>query len=159
MKKCEIIPGSPAWEDVCRKCGVCCLVKYIDACGNIFLTRVACDNMDLATGKCTCYSADVEKRGTAKSGCVAHNGGVLNLQSLKNDYLVPGCCAYVQRFVGKNRLRTPDIRKLNLVHEHDVINSDHPELSEYIIPDSWRQFKYNPHINKNPAMILRQKEK
>ncbi len=153
MVKNEIIPGSPAWEEVCRKCGLCCLVKYIDTDGNVFLTRVACDNLDLETGKCKCYCSDVGRRGTGVAGCKAHNGGELNFESLKNDYLVPGCCAYVQRFVLKNRLPVPDIRSLDLVHEQDVASYGRP-LSEYVIGDSWSQFKYNPHVNKILAANL-----
>ncbi len=155
MAKKDIIPGSPQWESVCRQCGLCCLVKYGDKDGNVYLTNVACDNMDLKTGKCSCYSSKVAERGDNESGCLAHNGGKLDMESLKNDYLVPANCAYVQKFVGPNKFKPIDIRTLDLVHEKDVQES----LKEHLMKGTWKLFKYNPHVNERIRDAFKDKKK
>lgn len=140
----NIVPGTPAWENICQQCGLCCLVKYDDGCGNVYMTRVACENLDIKTKKCKCYAADYDLRGNADAGCFARDGGRLNYESLRNDYLVPGFCPYVQRFVAPSRLRRPDLTGVVLVPESQCVG----DLADYVIPDSWKQFRYNPHINK-----------
>ena len=144
--KCDerILPSSPAWEVVCQQCGLCCLVKYIDEYGDFYLTRVACDNLDLQTKKCKCYDSKVENRGDLKTGCAAHNGRRLDYETLHNDYLVPACCPYVKRFVGPNRMKQPNLSGVDLIYESDIDGT----LHDYILADSWRLFKYNPHVNK-----------
>lgn len=150
MSDSNIIPGTPQWEKICQQCGLCCLVKYADAAGNFYLTRVMCDHMNPETGKCDCYSTDVARRGDEQTGCRAHNGSVLNLDTLRNDYVVPGCCPYVKKFVGQNRLKLPKIQYNQLIRERDMVGN----IQDYIIADSWRLFKYNPHVNKRMRELL-----
>ena len=43
------------WEALCDGCGKCCYRKYIDGEGKyerLYYTRIACNLLDLETGKC-----------------------------------------------------------------------------------------------------------
>ncbi|MBQ8012824.1 MAG: YcgN family cysteine cluster protein [Treponema sp.] len=83
------------WESLCDGCGRCCYRKYITGYGKrekIHYTRVACDLMDLKTGKCR----DYENRFKIIKDC---------LQLTKNnvsqfDWL-PETCAYRLVYEGK----------------------------------------------------------
>ena len=133
------------WEDVCIQCGLCCLIKQCTAKGEVFLTRVLCDHLDKDTRKCGCYSADYDQRDALDGGCVANNGARVNMYTLKNDYVVPGCCPYVKKFVGENNLAMPDIDFSGYIHEKDMAAGD--SLGNHIIPGSENLFEYNPLLN------------
>ncbi len=48
------------WEAVCDNCGICCFRKYLEGHRKntkLYYTRIACDNLDLDTGLCTCYQS------------------------------------------------------------------------------------------------------
>lgn len=149
MTKQNIIPGSQQWEDICARCGLCCLVKCVDDLGRIWLTDIRCDMLDPKNGNCLCYSSDFEKRDNGCDSCAEHNGGILNYESLHNDYLVPGCCAYVQKFgdfnLVKKCAKRPDIDLRKTVAESSVAPED---IKSHIIPGSNKYFKYNPQVNK-----------
>ena len=47
------------WEALCDGCGKCCYRKYIQGRGKrqkLYYTRIACNLLDLETGKCGNYS-------------------------------------------------------------------------------------------------------
>ena len=145
----KIIPGTPQWENICLRCGLCCLVKYVDNLGAVHLTNIRCDMLDAKTGNCKCYSADVNKRDNGIDTCLNHNGASLHWGTLYNDYVVPGCCAYVQQF-GKHELvkkcaNKPDINLEDTIPESEVPQS---EYSKHVIPGSKKYFKYNPEVNR-----------
>ncbi len=140
----NIVPGTPAWENICQRCGLCCLLKCRDGKGNFYMTRVACENLDLETKKCRCYASEFNARGDKISGCLAHNGGRLNLDTLHNDYLVPGFCPYVKKFVAPNNLKRPKLDGVMLISESEYVG----DLADYIIPNTYKLFRYNPHLNK-----------
>ena len=148
MAKRDIIPGSPQWEDICVRCGLCCLVKYRDDLGNTFLTNIRCDMLDPETGNCGCYNADVKNRNSNGDSCAKHNGSTLNFETLHNDYVVPSFCAYVQKFGNHDLLKKcskrPDINLKKTVSEKDVPNE---EIPNHVIPGSNKFFKYNPPVN------------
>lgn len=145
-----------SWEDVCVQCGLCCLVKLHTDTGDVFLTKILCDHLDKETKKCKCYSADFDCRESTDGGCAAHNGSRLDLNTLHNDYIVPGCCPYVKKYVGKNKLKMPIIDLKSCAHESEVQQKD---VHKYIIGDSWKLFKYNPAVNKLLATKGRGKSK
>lgn len=157
----NIEPGTPEWESICEQCGLCCLVKYCDENGFVHLTRLACDNMDLETGKCRCYSVDVEKRGDAECGCVAHNGAKLNYGTLNNDYVVPGFCPYVKKLANAKdkvkRLKRPDLTGIQIVPES--VRKEGESYVPYIIKDTWKFFKYNPHVNQRFVQEMKGKKR
>ena len=147
--KQNIIPGSPQWESICARCGLCCLVKYTDKLGNIYLTNIRCDMLDPENGLCGCYSSDVNSRDNGCDSCLNHNGASLNWETLNNDYVVPSFCAYVQKFSNhdlvKKCAKRPNISLKDTVAENDVGAEG---LAGHIIPGSQKYFKYNPHVNK-----------
>ena len=149
MQKQNIMPGTPEWEDICVRCGLCCLVKYCDNLGRIFLTDIRCDMLDITNGNCKCYSANVNSRDSGNDSCLKHNGSSLNFETLRGDYIVPGFCAYVQKFgdvkLVKKCAKRPDIDLVHTVPESSVPNED---ISKHIIPGSFKYFKYNPQVNK-----------
>ena len=105
--------------------------------------------LDPKTGKCGCYSANVSARTNEQDSCLKHNGSVLNYETLHNDYVVPGCCAYVQKF-GKHELARKCANKPNIKLEDTIPESEVPqsEYSKHIIPGSNKYFKYNPVVNR-----------
>jgi len=146
----EIIPGTPQWENICKQCGLCCLVKYVDDLGNIWLTNIRCDMLDPETGKCKCYSSDMNSREVGADNCRNHNGSALNYHTLFNDYVVPGCCAYVQKFGNRDLVKKcakmPKIKLKDTVPESSVAPED---IKNHIIPGSDKYFRYNPAVNKH----------
>lgn len=122
------------WEALCDGCGRCCYRKYITGYGKrekIHYTRVACDLMDLKTGKCR----DYENRFKIIKDC---------LQLTKNNVAqfdwLPETCAYRLVHEGKP---LPDWHPLisgrkesvgeagiliqNGIHEHEVDECDWDE--------------------------------
>ena len=147
-QKQKILPGTPEWDAVCHMCGLCCLVKTINEYGRVCLTRVRCSQLDIKTHKCRCYSSDVHER-TNDQGfdCFKNGGSPLNLDSLHNDYVVPGFCPYVKKFVGPNKLVYPEIDWENTISENELKPGE--KLQDYIIPGSSQYFRYN---NNNPVL-------
>ena len=145
----DIIPGTPQWESICVRCGLCCLVKYTDRLGNIFLTNIRCDMLNPENGLCGCYSADVKDRQQGCDNCAAHNGSVLNMETLSNDYVVPGFCAYVQKFgnpkLVKKCAKRPNISLKDTIPESEVGEEG---MAGHVIPGSNKYFKYNPDVNQ-----------
>ena len=148
LKMDRPIPGTPEWEDICARCGLCCLVKYVDKLGSVYLTNIRCDMLNL-NGTCKCYSADVAERESSCGGCVENGGSPLNYETLSNSYVVPGFCAYVQKFgapkLVKKCAKRPEIKLEDTVPESEVPADKH---AEHIIVGSKKYFKYNPHVNK-----------
>jgi len=144
----DIVPGTPQWEDICVRCGLCCLVKYIDKLGNVFLTDIRCDMLDVENGNCKCYSSNADERGEGCGSCIENGGSPLNWNTLNNAYVVPGFCAYVQKF-GKHELVKKCAKRPNIDLKQTVAESEVPrdKYSEHIISGSNKYFKYNPHVN------------
>lgn len=156
MKKEYIIPGSLAWESICEQCGLCCLVKVADNFGRIWLTNIRCDMLDAETHKCNCYPKNTAENNSGVPTSVNPNCSFLNYDILRNDYIVPACCAYVQRFcesdLVKKCAKRPDIDWSKTVPESSVPES---ELQDHLLNGSSKYFKYNPHVNK----LYRKKER
>jgi uncharacterized protein len=50
------------WESLCDHCGQCCLVKLQDEeSGEIAVTRIVCEQYDIARRRCSCYSVRCSK--------------------------------------------------------------------------------------------------
>lgn len=144
----QILPGTPKWESICEQCGLCCLVKCCDDFGNIFLTNVRCDMLNPETGKCECYSADMNSRETGMDSCAAHNGSALNMETLTGNYVVPSFCAYVRKLnnshLSRKAAKRPSIDLKQTVPEIQVPLK---EMEKHIIPNSDKYFRYNPSVN------------
>jgi len=150
MLKNNIIEGSSQWENICECCGMCCLLKYIDEFGNVFLTNVRCAALDKDTRKCRCYAADMDSRDNGCENCIALGGTRVTRETLNNDYPVPSFCPYVKKFCknapSKRALHRPNIDWENTISETEMESGDF--LSNHIIPGSNKFFKYNPQVNK-----------
>ena len=142
-----IIPGTSEWESICEQCGFCCLVKVSDTLGRVWLTDIRCDMLDPETRKCKCYPKSASERNSNR-GCVKQNCRFLDMDNLHNDYIVPACCAYVQRFrdsdLVKMCAKCPDIDWSKTVPESSVTES---EIPEHLVPGSYLYFRYNPCVN------------
>lgn len=145
-----IIEGSPEWENICDQCGLCCLVKYCDNFGNIFMTNVRCAALDKDTHKCKCYAPDMDNRDSGCNNCIALGGMCVTRETLNNEYPVPSFCPYVKNFcknhVAKRAKHRPNIDWQNTISETELLVGD--SLSNHIIPGSDKYFRYNPHVNK-----------
>jgi uncharacterized cysteine cluster protein YcgN (CxxCxxCC family) len=54
MIKCESNKHSP-WEDLCKRCGLCCFEKIENERGTIFFTQTPCRYLDVVTRECKVY--------------------------------------------------------------------------------------------------------
>ncbi|HEY6838303.1 MAG TPA: YcgN family cysteine cluster protein [Geobacteraceae bacterium] len=43
------------WEELCKRCGVCCFEKYENERGTIFFTQTPCRYLDVITRQCKIY--------------------------------------------------------------------------------------------------------
>ena len=152
-----IVEGSPEWEEICEQCGICCLMKYCDNLGNVYLTRIRCAALDKDTHKCRSYAADMTDRDKDGFNCSALDGACVTRLTLNNDYTVPSFCPYAQKFcensaIKKSPKNRPIIDWENTVSETEIGMSS---LGKYVISGSNKYFKYNPQINKKIHEIMK----
>ena len=117
------------WEVLCDGCGKCCYRKYIDGEGKyerLYYTRIACNLLDLETGKCGHYL----KRFELEEDCTK-----LTKDNLPEFGWLPTTCAYRLLYEGKplpswhplisgdpESVRKADILIRHGIHECDVID-------------------------------------
>ena len=135
MEKRACNQNNVEWsEDICLRCGVCCLCKLTNKDG-IFLTMVCCDNLDTTTRTCKDYAG----RSCPKMS---------NHEVFNNGYLPPASCAYAKKHICKNKAKTPEIPWDKVITESEM-ESRGDALRDHIIPTSWELFKYlEKRINK-----------
>ena len=145
----RIIEGSPQWEDICEQCGMCCLVKYMDNMGNLFLTNVRCAALDKDSRKCKCYAADMDSRDNGFDNCIDLGGMLVTRETLNNDYPVPSFCPYAQKFcegpLVKKYKKRPNIDWQNTISETEMADGD--ALANHVIPGTKKFFKHLPCVN------------
>ncbi|QEH08859.1 YcgN family cysteine cluster protein [Histophilus somni] len=76
------------WEALCDGCGKCCYRKFIEGRGKrqkLYFTRIACNLLNLETGKCGHY----EKRFRLEKDCTK-----LTKANLPHFSWLPSTCAY-----------------------------------------------------------------
>jgi uncharacterized cysteine cluster protein YcgN (CxxCxxCC family) len=54
MTKCDAKKTSP-WENLCKRCGLCCFEKIENERGTIFFTQTPCRYLDVVTRECKVY--------------------------------------------------------------------------------------------------------
>ncbi|MBN6069570.1 YcgN family cysteine cluster protein [Aggregatibacter actinomycetemcomitans] len=117
------------WEALCDGCGKCCYRKYIDGDGKyerLYYTRIACNLLDLETGKCGQYS----RRFELEEDCTK-----LTKENLSDFDWLPATCSYRLLHEGKplpawhplisgdpNSVKKADILIKYGIHERDVID-------------------------------------
>lgn len=83
------------WEALCDGCGKCCYRKYIEGRGKrqrLYYTRIACNLLDLSSGKCGHYS----QRFQLEADCTK-----LTKKNLAQFSWLPKTCAYRLHYEGK----------------------------------------------------------
>ncbi len=73
------------WEDICRRCGLCCFEKSVDLKGQFRTTRIPCRHLDITTRECRVY----HKRLAVGEGCVK-----LTPEIIRQADWLPADCAY-----------------------------------------------------------------
>ncbi|MFD0965790.1 YcgN family cysteine cluster protein [Seminibacterium arietis] len=117
------------WEALCDGCGKCCYRKFIEGRGKkqrLYFTRIACNLLDLETGKCRNYS----QRFKLESDCTK-----LTIRNLADFKWLPKTCAYRLLYENKplfdwhplisgnfNSVKQAGILIDNGIHEDDVID-------------------------------------
>lgn len=74
-----------SWEDICRRCGLCCFEKSVDKSGRFKTTRIPCQHLDIVSRECRVY----HKRLEVGEGCVK-----LTPQIVSQADWLPESCAY-----------------------------------------------------------------
>ena len=128
-KLCDM--SDEEWESLCDGCGLCCYRKFVTGYGKrekIHLTRIACDLLDLKTGKCSDYC----NRFLKIKECVH-----LTKKNVSKFDWLPKTCAY--RLLHLNQSLPPwhplvsgsseSVKKSGImikngIHESDIGNSD-----------------------------------
>lgn len=117
------------WEALCDSCGKCCYRKYIQGRGRrekLYYTRVACNLLDVNTGRCTNYA----NRFKIETDCTK-----LTKKNLPDFGWLPTTCAYRLIYEGKdlpmwhplisgdpNSVKNAGILIPHGIHEKDVID-------------------------------------
>ena len=102
------------WEALCDGCGKCCYRKYIQGRGKrqkLYYTRIACNLLDVETGKCGNYS----ERFKIETDCTK-----LTKKNLPDFHWLPDTCAYRLLYEGKT---LPEWHPLISGHSDSVISS------------------------------------
>ncbi|KGQ31481.1 hypothetical protein P375_07500 [Gallibacterium genomosp. 2] len=117
------------WEALCDGCGKCCYRKFIEGRGKrqrFYFTRIACDLLDLETGRCQNYS----QRFKLMPDCTK-----LTKKNLPDFTWLPKTCAYRLLYEGKplpewhpllvgnqSEMHKAKVMITNGIHEQDVID-------------------------------------
>lgn len=117
------------WEALCDGCGKCCYRKFIEGRGKrqrLYFTRIACDLLDLETGRCQNYS----QRFKLMPDCTK-----LTKKNLPDFTWLPKNCAYRLLYEGKplpdwhpllvgdqSEMHKAKVMITNGIHEQDVID-------------------------------------
>ena len=97
------------WEQLCDRCGLCCIHKIQNQEGEVFLTDVACKYLEITSVTCQCYY----KRDKNQTLCK-----VLTPNNIKENLSwLPKSCAYRLRYENKS-----------LPHWHPLLSEDSDSL-------------------------------
>jgi uncharacterized cysteine cluster protein YcgN (CxxCxxCC family) len=71
------------WEEICKRCGLCCFEKSVDLRGKFVTTRNPCRHLDVISRECRVY----HKRLEVGEGCVKLTPEIVTTV----DWLPEGC--------------------------------------------------------------------
>jgi len=109
------------WEDICRRCGKCCLIKLEDEeTGDVYYTDVVCRYFDEEKMCCSVY----DKRSELVPTCLK-----LTPNNVDKLSWMPKTCAYRELFE-KSAVKTKTTIKGRVVPETEVKEED---LEDHII--------------------------
>ena len=125
------------WEQICLKCGKCCMCKYSD--GNIIhFSNYMCQFFDIKKGICSCYDDRIE---TAQGECVK-----VNLDLLEHNLeLLPPSCAYRRLYEGRG---LPSYHPLLTGDPNSAIKAKQTVKSLPVISENTREKALNALLRK-----------
>lgn len=74
-----------SWEEICKRCGLCCFEKSVDLKGRFVTTRTPCRHLEITSRECRVY----HKRLEVGEGCVK-----LTPEIVETVDWLPETCAY-----------------------------------------------------------------
>lgn len=87
LKKCSV----SQWEEICKRCGICCLKKIYDPTTGITgYTRLSCENLNTETGQCLKYQKRLREKNCAK----------VDLKLVLEAKEIPASCGYLEFLYG-----------------------------------------------------------
>jgi len=116
------------WEQICMRCGKCCMCKYSDGTV-IHFSNYMCKFFDFKNGLCSCYHNRLEK---TDSGCLKVDVALLE-QHLE---LLPPSCAYRRLYEGRG---LPPYHPLLTGNPNSVIEAEQTVSSLPVISESLRE--------------------
>lgn len=137
LKKSLLDMNDAEWEALCDGCGKCCYRKYIQGRGKrerLYYTRVACNLLDVNTGRCTHYT----ERFKLESDCTK-----LTKKNLPDFGWLPKTCAYRLLYEGKSLFdwhplisQDPQsVQKANVLIAHGIHEKDVIDWFEFVIDE------------------------
>jgi len=132
------------WEQLCDRCGLCCIYKIENQKGEFFLTDVACKYLDIQSISCQSYLDRSKNQSLCK---------VLTPDNIEENLSwLPETCAYRRRF---KKLPLPDwhplISKCSKSLSKAGIDIRNKVISENFLPEiDWEE-----HIVQNDYFFLK----
>jgi len=117
------------WEQLCDRCGLCCIHKIENQDGDIFLTDVACKYLDIQSVRCQCYHKRAHKQRLCRS---------LTPENIEENLnWLPDTCAYRRRFENRPLPSWHPLlsKKLNRVAQTGI-NIRDKVVSEKFVPET-----------------------
>ena len=96
----------PEWDAICKRCGICCLVK-LSMGGGIVYTTLACNHLDLQTKQCTVFKDRLKNQ---------NNCSKLDVEGVIQGELVPASCGYSEFLFGPAKCPA-DVNFQDVKHE------------------------------------------
>ena len=119
------------WDAICKKCGVCCLIKFSIVSNRVFYINRCCQCLNLKNHQCNIYNSRLQER----QGLCSK----VNVDDVIDGKLVPASCGYSEYIFGpaKNPV-TIDWSSVRPISD-DVFNSM-SGMAKFlmIIPNSWK---------------------
>ena len=118
------------WDALCKKCGLCCLIKLSSGFKNVTLyTDFCCEHLNCSTKACKIYKKRIE----AEKG----NCRKANLDIVLNNELLPASCAYVEYvFVAAKYPATVDFSRIQPIKDKDFDEKHIDKVLAHILTDS-----------------------
>ncbi len=126
--------GSEQWDTLCKRCGVCCLMKFGPNSKTTFFTDLCCSHFDCQTRQCNVYKNRlVICRDTCKK---------IDLSVVLDGQMLPRSCGYVEYIFGPSQNPVNiDFKRVRPLPDHEFENMRPRQLFAHAIPGSikWNQ--------------------
>ncbi len=118
------------WEALCKRCGMCCLIKLSSGFKDVTLyTDFCCEHLDCSTKACKIYKKRIEAE---KGECQKVNLDIV----LKNE-LLPASCGYVEYIFGPAKYPAKvDFSRVQPIKDKDFDEMPQSKVLNHILTDS-----------------------